>query len=64
MVTPHEEPRRPQTVAELKQMLREDKIKEIQRKIRIAQVKPKTMLYTNTNGIQISKNSLNRMTFS
>ena len=63
MVAPQQEPRRPKTIAELKQMMREDRIKEIQRRIRVAQIKPKTMLYTNTYGIQTNKNNLNRMTF-
>ena len=63
MVAPQQGPRRPKTIEELKQMLREDKIKEMQRRIRVAQMKPKTMLYTNTNGIQIHKKNLNRMSF-
>jgi IS1 family transposase len=63
MVAPQQGPRRPKTIEELKQMLREDKIKEMQRRIRVAQMKPKTMLYTNTNGIQIYKNNLNKMSF-
>ena len=56
-------PRRPQSIEELKQMLREDKIKEIQRKIRLAQIKPKHMLFNNAGGIRPSINTLGSMGF-
>jgi hypothetical protein len=56
-------PRRPKTIHELKQMLRDDKIKEIQQRIRLSQIKPKRMLYTNINGIQPTKNNLRVMSF-
>jgi len=56
-------PRRPKTIDELKQMLREDKIREIQQKIRLSQIKSKKMLFTNVNGIQATKNNLRAMTF-
>ena len=41
----------------------EDKIKEIQRRIRIAEMKPKHMLFTNANGIHASTNKLRTMSF-
>jgi hypothetical protein len=56
-------PRRPKSIEELKQMLREDKIKEIQQKIRLSQIKSKKMLFTNINGIQSTKNNLRVMSF-
>jgi len=56
-------PRRPKTIQELKQMLREDKIREIQQKIRISQIKSKKMLFTNINGIHMTKNNLRVMAF-
>ena len=56
-------PRRPKTVNELKQMLREDKIREIQHKIRVSQIKSKKMLFTNINGIQSTQNNLRVMAF-
>jgi len=56
-------PRRPQSIQELKQMLREDKIKEIQHKIRVAQIKPKHMLFTNARGLRPSINNLRSMNF-
>jgi len=59
--------RTPKTIEELKQMLREDKIKEIQRLARIEQIKPKSMFFTNintsANKINAPKNHLNKMTF-
>jgi hypothetical protein len=58
-----EGPKRPKTIQELKQMLREKKIKEIQQKIRIAQMKPKNMLFTNVGGMHMTKNSLRTMAF-
>jgi hypothetical protein len=59
-----QEPRKPKTIEELKQILREERIKTIQQKIRIQQIKPKHMLFTNAGGIQASKNSLYRMSFN
>jgi hypothetical protein len=56
-------PRRPKSIEELKQMLREDKIKEIQQKIRLSQIKSKKMLFTNINGIHPTKNNLRVMSF-
>ena len=56
-------PRRPKSIDELKQMLREDKIREIQQKIRISQIKSKSLLFTNVNGIQATKNNLRLMSF-
>jgi hypothetical protein len=56
-------PRRPKTIGELKQMLRDDKIKEIQQKIRISQVKSKKMLFTNLNGVNTLNNNLRSMSF-
>jgi len=59
--------RKPKTIEEWKQMLREDKIKEIQRLARIEQIKPKSMFFTNintsANKINVPKNDLNKMTF-
>lgn len=56
-------PRRPKTIDELKQMLRDDKIREIQHKIRISQIKSTKMLFTNVHGIQATKNNLRVMSF-
>lgn len=56
-------PRRPKTLDELKQMLRDDKIREIQQKIRLSQIKSTKMLFTNVNGIQATKNNLRVMAF-
>jgi hypothetical protein len=65
---PQQGPRRPQTIAELKQILRDDKIREIQHKIRISQIKSKKMLFTNVHvtnvrGIQTTKNNLRSLSF-
>jgi hypothetical protein len=69
-------PRVPQTLEEYKQMLLEDRIKAIQQKNRIAQIKSTKMLYTNnvtnigqnnvnqTVNLKASKNNLRRMSFT
>jgi hypothetical protein len=48
-------------------MIKNDKIREIQQRIRIAQIKPKKMLFTNinvnVNRIQATKNNLRSMEF-
>lgn len=63
----------PKTMEEYKQMLIEDKIKEIEHKKRIAQIKPKKMLFTSNVGnnghkdegpIHATKNNLRRMSFN
>jgi len=65
--SPRPGPRRPKTIEELKQMIKNDKIREIQQRIRIAQIKPKKMLFTNinvnVNRIQATKNNLRSMEF-
>jgi len=60
---PQQGPRRPKTIEELKQMLRDDKIREIQQKIRLSQIKSKKMLFTNVNRIQSTKNNLRTLSF-
>ena len=69
-------PRVPQTLEEYKQMLLEDRIKAIQQKNRIAQIKSTKMIYTNnitnigqnninpTVNLKASKNNLRRMSFT
>ena len=66
----------PQTLEEYKQMLLEDRIKAIQQKNRIAQIKSTKMLYANnvtnigqnnvnqTVNLKASKNNLRRMSFT
>ena len=66
-------PRVPQSLEEYRQMVIEDKIKAIQQRNRIAQIKSTKMLYTNnisnsgvinTNGnLRASKNNLRNMSF-
>ena len=70
-----EEPRRPQTIEEYNKMLLEDRIKRIQERNRIAQIKSTKMMFTNSgniqdniqnsiqnnNGINVRKNNLRRM---
>jgi len=58
----------PKTMEEYKQMLIEDKIKEIEHKKRISQIKPKKMLFTTNNignqgPILATKNKLRMMSF-
>jgi len=55
--------RQPKSIQELKQMLREDKIKEIQHKLRVAQMKPKHMFFTSAMGSHSSTNHLRSMSF-
>jgi hypothetical protein len=58
-------PRRPKSIQELKQMLRDDKIKEIQNKLRIAKIKSKQMFYTNNGGrVQPSINNFRSFNFN
>jgi hypothetical protein len=64
------EPRIPKTIEEYKRMLLEDKIKAIEHKKMIEQVKSKKMMFTatpyfvnNSNNIQASKNNLKLMNF-
>jgi hypothetical protein len=66
-------PRVPKTLEEYRQMVIEDKIKAIQQRNRIAQIKSTKMLYTNnvtnsgiinTNGnLRASRNNLRSMSF-
>jgi len=63
-------PRIPKTIEEYKQMLLEDKIKAIQHKQKIEQIKSKKMLFTtnpgmgiNPRNIQVSRNNLRSMSF-
>lgn len=56
-------PRKPKSIEELKKMLRDDKIKEIQQKIKLSQIKSKKMIFTNVNGLQMTKNNLRSMSF-
>jgi hypothetical protein len=63
-------PRVPKTIEEYKQMLLDDKIKAIQHKITIEQIKSKKMFFTSVPGvssnprnIQASKNNLRSMNF-
>ena len=58
-------PRRPKSIQELKKMLRDDKIKEIQNKLRIAKIKPKQMFFTSNGGrIQPSTNNFRSFNFN
>jgi hypothetical protein len=54
----------PKTIEEYKTMLLEDKIKRIQEQRRIAQIKPKKLLFTNIGTIQATKNGLRQMGFN
>jgi hypothetical protein len=63
-------PRVPKTIQEYHQMLLDDKIKEIQHKKRVEQIKSKKILFTpaqgaqfNPRNIQASKNNLRSMSF-
>jgi hypothetical protein len=63
-------PRVPKTLEEYKQMVLEDKIKAIQHKRMIEQIKPKKMMFTsnpgmslNPSNINASKNNLRMMNF-
>jgi len=63
-------PRVPKTLEEYKQMVLEDKIKAIQHKKMIEQIKPKKMMFTsnpgmslNPSNINASKNNLRMMNF-
>ena len=64
-------PRVPKTMEEYAKMLLEDKIKAIQHKKMVEQVKSKKMMFTTTpdmsinpRNIQASKNKLNKMSFN
>jgi len=54
----------PKTIEEYKQMLLEDKIKRIQERNRIAQIKSTKLLFTNVGNIQATKNGLRKMGFN
>ena len=63
-------PRVPKTMEEYKQMLFDDKIKALEHKKRMEQIKPKKMMFTSApnvvnkpSNIQSSKNILKRMSF-
>ena len=63
-------PRVPKTIEEYRQMLLEDRIKAIQQKQRIDQIKSKKMFFmtapganSNPRNIQASKNNLRSMSF-
>jgi hypothetical protein len=65
------EPRVPKTMEEYRNMLIEDKIKELQRRKMVEQVKSKKIIFTSTPGvlsnptnIQPTKNNLRRMSFT
>lgn len=64
-------PRIPKTMNEYRQMLNEDKIKSIQHKERIEQIKSKKMMFVsspntinNIKNIQSTKNTLKKMSFN
>jgi hypothetical protein len=57
------EVRQPKTLEEYNRMVLEDKIKRIQEKIRISNIKSTKLLFTNTGNIQASKNNLRKMYF-
>ena len=57
------EVRQPKTLEEYNRMVLEDKIKRIQEKIRISNIKSTKLLFTNTGAIQASKNNLRKMYF-
>jgi hypothetical protein len=54
----------PKTIEEYKQMLLEDKIKRIQERNRIAQIKSTKLLFTNVGTIQATNNSRRKMGFN
>lgn len=56
-------PRVPKTIQEYKEMLLEDKKRAIEHRIRMAQIKPKTMLYASVNINGTHKNNLRKMSF-
>lgn len=63
-------PRVPKTMAEYRKMIIEDKIKAIQQKMRVEQIKSKKMMFTtvpgatsNPRSIQATKNTLRSMNF-
>lgn len=58
-----EEVKVPQTVEEYKRMVLEERIKRIQERNRIAQIKSTKILFENNNNINASKNSLRMMRF-
>jgi len=58
-----QELRKPKTLEEYNRMVLEDKIKRIQEKIRISNIKSTKLLFTNTGNIQASKNNLRKMKF-
>jgi hypothetical protein len=59
-----EEVKVPQTVEEYNRMVLEERIKRIQQRNRIAQIKSTKMLFENNNNINASKNTLRMMRFS
>jgi hypothetical protein len=58
-----EEVKVPQTVEEYNRMVLEERIKRIQQRNRIAQIKSTKMLFENNNNINASKNTLRMMRF-
>lgn len=57
------QPRIPKTIQEYKEMLLDDKKREIEHRMRMAQIKPKTMLYASVNINGTHKNNLRKMSF-
>lgn len=53
----------PKSMQEYKQMLLEDKIKNLKEKKRISEIKSTKLLLTNTGPLYVSKNALNKMNF-
>jgi len=53
----------PKTIQEYRQMLLEDKINRLKEQKRISQIKSKKLLFTNAGPIQVTKNTLHKMTF-
>lgn len=57
------EPIIPKTIEEYRQLVLEDRIRRIQERNRISQIKSTQILFENSGKIQASKNSLRKMSF-
>jgi hypothetical protein len=57
------EPKKPQTIEEYNRMLLEERIRRINERKRIAQIKSTKLLFENNSNISVSKNNLRRMPF-
>jgi len=60
---PLDEPKRPQTIEEHNKMVFEERIRRINERNRIAQIKSTKILFENNSTINVSRNNLHRMSF-